>query len=109
MAAMHAPTMEPIAYLAGVDHKLAEFRGWDLATLEARPQRLTIQKIGTSGWYVMDGDSCTLIRMADGLIIFAFGLRGATASPTAEGALAFLAEYLNQPLNPYAWLRDNAD
>jgi len=101
--------MEPVSYLAGFDHKLAEFRGWDHARMEARPQRLTIQRIGGGGWYVMDGDSCALTRLEGGPVIFQFGLRGATPAPTAEDALAFLAEYLKQPTNPYAWIRDNAD
>lgn len=100
---MHTPTMTPAVYSAGHDLKLMEFRGADLAAMELRNQRVTIQVIGGK-WYVLDGNCCALCRQnAPDPIAFTYGLTDATPSPTAEDALALFADYLNQPLNPYAW------
>jgi hypothetical protein len=86
-----------------------EFRGWDLETMKLRGRRVTIQLIGEK-WYVMNGEACALRRQdAPDPIAFVYGLADATPSATSAEAYALLVEYLNQPINPYAWLRDNAD
>jgi hypothetical protein len=107
---MHTPKMTPAIYEAGVDLKLMEFQGMTLAAMESRSQRITIQHIRNGSWYVMDGNMNALAdyKTEGEPIIFTFGLHNATPSATAEEALTMLTAYLNQPVNPYAWLRDNA-
>ena len=108
---MHMPALTPVTYEAGLDLKLAEANGWRLAYLESRAERITIQRGLAGAWYVMNGEGVGLRRPeAEGEpIAFCIGLANATPSLTAADALDLLMEYLNQPMNPYLWIRQNAD
>lgn len=104
---MTTPTLIPISYMAGYDLKLAEFRGWDEAALERQNRYVTIQLLGgpAGKWFVLDGTACALTNKTKSTpITFVYGLYNATPCDTAEEALALFTEYLEQPINPYAWI-----
>jgi len=103
---MHKPTMEPVLFDAGFDWKLIEANGWDASQIEPHQAPLTVQRFGPK-WVAANQAGSALLRPAieGDPIAFIYGLARGTKCCAAEEALALVAEYLNQPVNPYLWVR----
>jgi hypothetical protein len=105
---MHTPTMRPIRFDAGWNWKLMEANGWSRENTRSERASIYIDWFNGS-WVVTDGTDCKLHRQDPGEpIAFAWG-PGYEKCESPEKALALAAEYLNQPLNPYLWIREIAD
>ena len=104
---MHKPTMEPMLFDAGWDWKLIEANGWDATKIEPHHAPLTVQRFGQQ-WIATNQACSALLRPAieGDPITFIYGLARGTMCNTADEALALVEEYLNQPTNPYLWVRE---
>ena len=108
---MHTPTMRPIKFDAGWDWKLLEANGWEPKNVRSGHASLSIEWMDGS-WVVTDGNlgGCKLHRpdVPGEPISFSWG-PGCERCNSPESAMALASEYLNQPINPYLWIRENAD
>lgn len=108
---MPMPTLIPIAFDAGPDLRLFEANNWPTDGPGAQRHRLTI-RCYTRGdktfWVVEQGDAF-LCRIKGGPVVLAYDRVGMEKFDTPEQALALVEEYLTQPVNPYLWVRENAD
>ncbi len=116
-AEAHVPPdgLTPIVYDAGQDRRLFEANGWDwdqrgkmgdgFTAGRIKVQAILDKACAIVAWTVFDGTGW-LSRNTGGPITFCMGREFAERCPTLEAAKALLDEYLNQPINPYLWVRE---
>lgn len=108
---MHTPTLTPIKFNAGWDWKLLEANG--LEPKNTRSDHASVFIVWWNGsWVVTNGiEGVSLFRPQDPgePLTFAYGTMKYERCDSPESALALVSEYLNQPVNPYLWIREHAD